>query len=87
MKRKKSLFFQKKTLNEASKLKLKNVQDIKSKVDDGKEVHWSNDGYNVVKDKHNQYLIVFKSNDSAIGLTWTDGKTLNGDIKDFYYYD
>ena len=60
------------------------VDEIKHAVDNGVDVYWSNRNYSVVKDTIGQYLIKCFSNDSRIGLTWTDGKTLNGEEKDFY---
>ena len=60
-----------------------NLQEIKAAVEAGKAVHWKNDGYKVVK-ANDQWLIVFTPNGHAIGLTWEDGITLNGDEGDFY---
>lgn len=61
----------------------KSVDEIKKAVDDGKAVYHHNSLYKVTKDKLNQYLIVCQANQYAIGLTWRDGKTLNGKLKDF----
>ena len=60
------------------------LEQIKQAVDSGKLVHWSNKGYEVQKDKLGHYLIIFKANGSAVGLTHVDGKTLNGKEKDFF---
>jgi hypothetical protein len=60
------------------------VDEIKSAVDAGKTVYWSNPGYKVIKDSIGQYLICFTPNKSCIGLTWTDGVTLNGKEEEFY---
>ena len=60
------------------------LQEIKDAVDAGKIVHWMNDGYIAHKGKYGQYLVTFKANDSAIGLTWSDGVTLNGSEDEFY---
>lgn len=60
------------------------VDEIKSAVDNGKEVHWKNELYQVVKDNKNQYLIKCISNNHCIGLTWVDDVTLNGKEEDFY---
>ena len=57
---------------------------IKQLIAEGKRVYWMNDGYEVVLDKVGQYLILCNLNDSCIGLTWTDGVTLNGKEQDFY---
>lgn len=59
------------------------LEEIKTAVNEGKTVHWSNEGYTVITDKRGQYLIKH-INGSAIGLTWMDGKTLNGDEDQFY---
>ncbi len=60
------------------------LQEIKAAVDAGLEVHWMNDGYRVIKDRIGQYLIEFTPNGSIIGLTWTDGVTMNGKPSEFY---
>jgi hypothetical protein len=61
-----------------------NLHEIKSAVEAGLPVHWSNDGYKVIKDKIGQFLVIFEPNQSCIGLTWKDGVTLNGKESDFY---
>jgi hypothetical protein len=61
-----------------------NLEEIKKAVDEGKSVYWSNRNYEVIKDKNGQYLICCSLNNSCIGLTWTDGTTLNGKEMDFY---
>ena len=61
-----------------------NLAEIKDAVNQGKTVCWSNDSYHVIKDNIDQWLIIHLPNDSAIGLTWKDEKTMNGDEKDFY---
>lgn len=60
------------------------LSEIKQAIANGQTVHWSNDGYIVIKDSLNQYLIKFVSNNFCIGLTHQDGITLNGDESDFY---
>ena len=60
------------------------TQQIKSAVDQGKVVHWSNELYTVIKDKLGQYLIKCGPNNHCIGLTWADDVTLNGEEEDFY---
>jgi len=60
------------------------IQEIKAAVDSGKTVHWSNTGYVVIKDRCGHYYIKCVSNDSYIGLTWTDGTTLNGKEAEFF---
>ncbi|EAQ02665.1 hypothetical protein OB2597_18152 [Pseudooceanicola batsensis HTCC2597] len=54
------------------------LEDIKAAVDGGETVHWANEGYQVIKDRLGQYLIVFLGNGSAIGLTDRSGQRLNG---------
>jgi len=61
------------------------LDEIKTAVDAGKTVHWSNNGYRVVK-TGDQYLIKHTTG-NAIGLTWLDGVTLNGKESDFYLGD
>jgi hypothetical protein len=61
-----------------------NLQEIKQAIEQGKNVKWANDNYNVIKDSKNQYFIQCSSNSHAIGLFWADGKTLNGKEEDFY---
>lgn len=56
---------------------------IKAAVESGKTVHWNNENY-VVEKVDGQWLIVSKVNDYKIGLTWSDGVTLNGYLHDFY---
>lgn len=59
------------------------LQEIKQAVQQGKTVHWANEGYRVLRDKFNQWFIVFHTG-NAIGLTWQDGVTLNGKEHEFY---
>lgn len=58
------------------------AEEIKAAVDAGKKVHWSNKSYQVIKGK-DDYLIKGPTG-HAIGLTWEDGKTLNGKEEDFF---
>lgn len=60
------------------------AEEIKKAVDEGKTVHWSHEGYSVIKDNLGQYLIYCSINGYCIGLTWRDGVTLNGKEQDFY---
>lgn len=60
------------------------LHEIKAAVDAGVTVHWSNPGYTVVKDSLGKYLIKCAWNGSCIGLTWTDGATMNGRPEEFY---
>lgn len=59
------------------------LEEIKRAVDAGKKVKWANKLYDVVKGKLG-YFIVCSSNQSTIGLTHTDGVTLNGRPSEFY---
>jgi len=61
-----------------------NIAEIKTAVDAGQSVHWSNAGYVVRKDTLGQYLIIFEPNSSAIGLTDRSGCRLNGQEEDFF---
>lgn len=61
-----------------------NLAEIKAAVESGKTVCWSNRGYVVVKDRIGQWLIQFLTNGHCIGLTWTDGRTLNGKPEEFF---
>lgn len=58
--------------------------EIKQAISEGKRAYWSNKGYRIIQDNKGQYLIIYLSNEYYIGLTWKDGKTLNGDEKDFF---
>ena len=60
------------------------LSEIKQAVDEGKTVHWYCEIYVVIKDSKGQYLITCVLNNYCIGLTWADGKTLNGKEEEFY---
>lgn len=60
------------------------ASQIKAAVDSGKKVYWSHKGYEVIKDRIGQYLIVCLQNKHCIGLTWQDGVTLNGNGSQFF---
>ncbi len=62
------------------------LAEIKAAVDAGKKVYWSNEGYTVIKDRHDQYLIVHYGT-SAIGLTHQDGVTMNGSEDQFFMHE
>lgn len=57
------------------------LQQIKEAVDRGETVYWSSHLYKVIKDDNDYYI---KAPSMLIGLTWADGKTLNGKEEDFY---
>lgn len=64
-----------------------NLEQIKAALADGKIVHWKNQGYRVIKDNVGQYLIGWDIDGPRahfIGLTHTDGVTMNGAPEDFY---
>ena len=63
------------------------LDEIKATVEAGKTVHWSTTLYSVVRDRMGRWFILCTSNGSAIGLTWLDGKTLNGKVEDFFGKD
>ena len=56
---------------------------IKRLVDAGITVYSGSKAYRVIKDNIGQYLIHCDINGYCIGLTWKDGKTLNGN--DFFF--
>lgn len=61
-----------------------NVEEIKKAMEEGEEVCWVNKGYKVIKDEIGQYFIMCMHNEYCIGLTWRDGKTLNGREEQFF---
>jgi len=60
------------------------LDQIKQAIAEGKSVKWANDAYDVIRSTTGEYLIVCSLNQNAIGLTWTDGVTINGKPEDFY---
>jgi hypothetical protein len=63
------------------------LAEIKSAIEEGKTVCWTNEAYRVIKDKIGQYLIGYNiggRGENYIGLTWRDGVTLNGKEEEFY---
>jgi len=58
------------------------TQEIKQAVDNGKEVVWGNPSYKVIKTVSGYGIKHAGGN--LIGLTWADGKTLNGKEEEFY---
>ena len=63
------------------------LQEIKEAVDNGKTVYWENGNYTVVKNDKNGEYFIKASNGYCIGLTWADGKTLNGKEEEFFTLD
>ena len=60
------------------------LDEIKEAVQAGKTVHWASDAYEVVCDNIGQWFIHCTLNDSYVGLTHTDGVTMNGREDQFY---
>jgi hypothetical protein len=60
------------------------LKDIKKAVDEGKDVHWGNLSYIVIKDGIGQYLIKCKLNNSIIGLDYDNGEKMNGKEDEFF---
>ena len=63
------------------------LEEIKKALAEGKRVYWRHKGYEVIKDSVGQYLIVYHKggrDESSIGLTWSDGTTLNGNEDEFF---
>ena len=64
------------------------LAEIKAAVLAGETVHWSSSAYVVTHagdDADRGFCIVCTFNDSAIGLTWRDGGTVNGDVAEDFY--
>jgi len=60
------------------------LQEIKTAITEGKRVFWKSEGYQVIKDSIDQYLIKCDYNGHCIGLTWRDAVTMNGKEEDFF---
>jgi hypothetical protein len=60
------------------------LDEIKAAIDEGRTVYHQTPNYQVIRDNLGQYLIQCRSNDYCIGLTWQDGKTLNGKPYEFF---
>lgn len=59
-----------------------NLEAIKTAVETGKTVCYQTNAYKVIKDKFGRWMI--ECGGHRIGLTWTDGKTMNGKPEDFF---
>lgn len=59
------------------------LEEIKAAVESGDPVYWANISYKVIKDSLGQWFIRHDSG-NTIGLVWSDGKTMNGEPKDFF---
>jgi hypothetical protein len=65
------------------------LEEIKTAVDQGKKVFYSNDGSIVERvfytdTQEHDYHIIYKRNDFRVCLNWKDGRTMNGREEDFY---
>ena len=62
------------------------LDEIKQAVSDGRTVHWCNPAYTVKLDSIGQWLIAYEGviGSNCIGLTWSDGTTVNGRPDEFY---
>jgi hypothetical protein len=64
------------------------LQEIKWAVEEGKNVYCGNKNYKVVRKQVEfdeiEFQIVCQSNGYTVGLTWKDGKTLNGQENEFF---
>jgi hypothetical protein len=66
------------------------LPEITKAVDNDKTVCWESDNYHIVpagyRNDYNSkaYDIKCQSNNNRIGLTWADGKTLNGKPEQFF---
>jgi len=60
------------------------LSEIKSAVESGQTVCWSNESYQVIKDKHGNWFIKCLANNHCTGLSWADECTLNGKESDFF---
>ena len=61
-----------------------NLEQIKTAVDSGKRVCCGNRSYEVIHDNIGQWLIRCTANNSCIGLTRSDGVTLNENEDKFF---
>lgn len=64
------------------------LEEIKHAVTSGKTVCWRDTGYEV-ENSHEiagepQWESVYTKTGNSIGLTWSDGKTLNDEPQDFF---
>ncbi|MFS1429933.1 hypothetical protein LMH73_023170 [Vibrio splendidus] len=59
------------------------LNEIREAVSNNQTVHWMHDGYEVTKDKLEQYHVVCKANESAVRLDSLDG-VLQGNESDFF---
>lgn len=60
------------------------LEEIKDAVLAGKRVCCGNRDYEVIRDHIGQWRIRLGPNGYCIGLTWADGKTMNGKPEEFF---
>ena len=60
------------------------LQEIKRAIEKGQTVNYRNSGIEVQKTNAGQYHIVTLSNNYRIGLTWSNGITVNGKPEEFF---
>ena len=60
------------------------LTEIKNAVQRGETVCWSNTGYEVLYIFKNDSYVIKHHSGNMIGLTWQNGKTMNGEESDFY---
>lgn len=60
------------------------LDEIKKAVRTGHRVFWATSNYEVIEDSIGQWLIWSHFNDHYIGLTWQDGRTVNGEPEQFF---
>ena len=68
--------------------KLTTIEQVKRAVDSGKSVHWSNNGYKVIRDSSGQYLIVWNHHGAGENFVGLGADYFSQDfLKDnpFYY--
>ena len=60
------------------------LEQIKAAVESGKSVYYKSLSYQVKKSKSGRFDIVCEFNDFRMGLTWSNGRTVNGKPEDFF---
>ena len=60
------------------------LQEIKDAVNNGKTVHWANEGYKVKRWQGDHWVVVCTHNDHAVGLTRVDGITMTHNEAEFF---
>lgn len=63
------------------------LSQIKDAIKQGKRVCVGSEAYQVIRDSKDQYLIKCEFNDYCVGLTWSDGITLNAKESEFFIND